>query len=150
MEVKTLSQTAEGALQTTVITLAFGNEELKEFYLKEAIFLNPLSYNHPHSDTESLQLLLKDLKRICGFLTKISSHHWDDMAKFLQTVGGAYPAQNPIGRKEHLKMNESLSDIMSLIIMLSNDRRETGKLLNHFNRHYMNVKRLLEQEQEEG
>lgn len=143
MEVKTLSQRADGALQTTVITLTFSDEELKEFYLKEAIFLNPVAYNRWRSDTEVLQLLLKHFKRICGFLSKINNYDWEEMAKQLQKVSGAYPAQTPTGRKEHLKMNESLSDIWGILILLSHDSREIGKLHAHFNYHYQNVKRLL-------
>lgn len=143
MEVKTLSQTADGALQTTAIKFTFHDEELKEFYLKEAIFLNPVAYNQSHSDTEVLQLLLKHFKRISGFLSKINNYDWQEMAKQLQKVSGAYPAQNPIGRKEHLKMNEALSDIWGILILLSHDSREIGKLISHFNHHYQNVKRLL-------
>lgn len=149
MEAKETTETIGGILQTSVYTLTFSDEELKEFYLHEAAFANPLSCAHPHSELEALKTLKNELKRVCECLLKVTEHNWDDMAKTLQTVSGAYPVQNNISRKEHLKMNESLSEVWQLLILLSGNRKEIGKLYNHFNRHYMNVKRLIEQSTEE-
>lgn len=145
MEAKEVTETTGGILQTSVVTLTFSDEELKEFYLKEAVFAHPLQYDHPQGELASLKRLRNELRKICEFLLKITEHDWDSMAKTLQTVSGAYPAQNNISRKEHLQMNESLSGIWQLIILLSGNRRDLGKLYNHFNRHYDNVKQLIAQ-----
>ena len=150
MEAKEITETIGGILQTSVYTLTFSDEELKEFYLRQAAFVEPLSCAHPHNELEALKTLRNKLKKLCEYLLKVIEHNWDDMAKALQTVSGAYPAQNNISRKEHLRMNESLSEIWELLILLSGNRSEIGKLYNHFNRHYMNVKRLVEREQQDA
>ena len=144
MEVKTFTQAADGTFETSVMTTTFTDEELKEFYLKEALFVSPLTYTTPHSELEQLTILLNALKTFRQFLDTAGRHSWDAMAKALQTASGTYLVQDNISRKERLKMNQSLGELWSLITLLSGDRRQTGLLYSYFTRHYTNVERLIE------
>ena len=75
-------ETEQVAVQPTVGSIAqtpqnafvVPNGELKDFYLKFALLLNPNSCSANRTEFELLNILLKDLKKIVGALTHLTMH----------------------------------------------------------------------------
>lgn len=104
-------ETEQVAVQPTVgsITQAPKNvfvvndRELKDFYLKFALFLIPDSCSVNRTEFEMLNILLKELKKIVGALTHLTMHAWDDgMAEILLSCG-AYSIQDDLNKKRVCK-----------------------------------------------
>ena len=70
--------TVGGITQAPQNVFIVNDRELKDFYLKFALFLNPDSCSVNRTEFEMLNILLKDLKKIVGALTHLTMHAWDD------------------------------------------------------------------------
>ena len=97
-------ETEQVAVQPTVGSIAqtpqnafvVPNGELKDFYLKFALLLNPNSCSANRTEFELLNILLKDLKKIVGALTHLTMHAWDDGIPEILLSCGAYSLQDDL------------------------------------------------------
>ena len=64
--------TVGGITQAPQNVFIVNDRELKDFYLKFALFLNPDSCSVNRTEFEMLNILLKDLKKIVGALTHLT------------------------------------------------------------------------------
>ncbi|MCS2716406.1 hypothetical protein NXW16_24440 [Bacteroides thetaiotaomicron] len=95
--------TVGGITQAPKNVFIVNDRELKDFYLKFALFLNPDSCSVNRTEFEMLNILLKDLKKIVGALTHLTMHAWDDgMAEILLSCG-AYSIQDDLNKKRVCK-----------------------------------------------
>lgn len=95
--------TVGGITQAPQNVFIVNDRELKDFYLKFALFLNPDSCSANRTEFEMLNILLKDLKKIVGALTHLTMHAWDDgMAEILLSCG-AYSIQDDLNKKRVCK-----------------------------------------------
>ena len=148
-----IMETEQVAVQPTVggITQAPQNvfivndRELKDFYLKFALFLNPDSCSVNRTEFEMLNILLKDLKKIVGALTHLTMHAWDDgMAEILLSCG-AYSIQDDLNKKTRMQMNASMGKHLQFLTQMAMDSPTMKLLYRNMNKHYMQVEMLVKQ-----
>ena len=121
------------------------DRELKDFYLKFALFLNPDSCSVNRTEFEMLNILLKDLKKIVGALTHLTMHAWDDgMAEILLSCG-AYSIQDDLNKKTRMQMNASMGKHLQFLTQMAMDSPTMKLLYRNMNKHYMQVEMLVKQ-----
>ena len=137
--------TVGGITQAPKNVFIVNDRELKDFYLKFALFLNPDSCSVNRTEFEMLNILLKDLKKIVGALTHLTMHAWDDgMAEILLSCG-AYSIQDDLNKKTRMQMNASMGKHLQFLTQMDMDSPTMKLLYRNMNKHYMQVEMLVKQ-----
>ena len=137
--------TVGGITQAPQNVFIVNDRELKDFYLKFALFLNPDSCSVNRTEFEMLNILLKDLKKIVGALTHLTMHAWDDgMAEILLSCG-AYSIQDDLNKKTRMQMNASMGKHLQFLTQMAMDSPTMKLLYRNMNKHYMQVEMLVKQ-----
>ena len=146
-------ETEQVAIQPTVGSIAqtpqnafvVPNGELKDFYLKFALLLNPNSCSANRTEFELLNVLLKDLKKIVGALTHLTMHAWDDGIPEILLSCGAYSLQGDLNKKTRMQMNASMGKHLQFLTQMAMDSPAMKLLYRNMNKHYMQVEILVKQ-----
>ena len=77
--------TVGGMVTTPKNVFYVPNEELKDFYLKFAHFLNPDSCSANRTEFEILNILRKELKKNMDALNRLNMHVWHEGITEIQT-----------------------------------------------------------------
>lgn len=121
------------------------DEELKAYYLKEAVLLSP-SYCTPNrTEFEILSILQKEQKKILNFLTTLISCSWEESVLNLHLISVPYLLEPQVSEKEKRRVSSQLTEYIRLSSFLAGNRYVATELYTLYNRHNVNVVRLLKQ-----
>ena len=141
---QTTAPTISGLEQKTISVFFISDQELKEFYLKEALLLSPQACTTKRTEFEILNILYKEIKKILSFLSQASNYPWDKSMLNLHTVCAPYLVQDAISAKERLQVSTELTTHLRFLTSLMANRNIVGELFTLYNRHYANVGRLIQ------
>ena len=97
------------------------DEELKAFYLKEAVMLAPTYCSPNRSEHQMLCILQREYKKTLGFLDQLSSYHWELNIPNLHEICIPYVLQQTIPFKERkAACNEISAHIRFLAFIAGN------------------------------
>ena len=137
--------TVGGITQAPQNVFIVNDRELKDFYLKFALFLNPDSCSVNRTEFEMLNILLKDLKKILAALTHLNTHPWDEGIAEIQISCGVYSLQDNLSKEKRMQMNTSTGKHLQFLTQMAMDSPTMKLLYRNINKHYMQVEMLVKQ-----
>ena len=137
--------TVGGITQAPQNVFIVNDRELKDFYLKFALFLNPDSCSVNRTEFEMLNILLKDLKKILAALTHLNTHPWDEGIAEIQISCGVYSLQDNLSKEKRMQMNTSMGKHLQFLTQMAMDSPTMKLLYRNMNKHYMQVEMLVKQ-----
>lgn len=144
MDVNQERQPIEGLKLVPVDKFVVPQDELKKFYLQEAVMHNSQGYaSAEHSEYTMLCILQQDLQKELTLLASVNCCPWKDAIFAAQKLIGNYLLQSEVDVKERKKMNTDITEIMQLLTLLASSRSYINKLQNLLYLHNKNVKKLL-------
>lgn len=141
----TVQPTVGGMITAPKKVFYVPNEELKDFYLKFAHFLNPDSCSANRTEFEMLNILLKELRKNMEVLNRLNMHVWHEGIAEIQTLCGAYSIQDNLGKKERMQMNISMGKHLQFLIQTTMDSPMLKQMYKNYSLHYNRVEGLLKQ-----
>ena len=137
--------TVGGMVATPKNVFYVPNEELKDFYLKFAHFLNPGSCSANRTEFEILNILRKELKKNMDALNRLNMHVWHEGITEIQTLCGTYSIQDNLGKKERMQMNISMGKHLQFLIQSTMDSPVFKQMYKNYSLHYNRLEGLLKQ-----
>ena len=137
--------TVGGMVTTPKNVFYVPNEELKDFYLKFAHFLNPDSCSANRTEFEILNILRKELKKNMDALNRLNMHVWHEGITEIQTLCGTYSIQDNFGKKERMQMNISMGKHLQFLIQSTMDSPVFKQMYKNYSLHYNRLEGLLKQ-----
>ena len=147
MKVNQKQEPIEGLEVVSILRRAIPQNELKKFYLQECVMYHSQGLGSmDHSEHEMLCILQKCMQKERNFFDMINSYPLQEGMDAIQKMQETYLLQNGISKKECKKINKAIADTMQLMTFLATNRTSISKLLNLFNLHSENIKKLLQAE----
>lgn len=144
MDVNEKKQAIEGLELVTVEKFVVPKDELKKFYLQEAVMHNSQGYaSTAHNEHEMLCILQHDLQKEVALLTTANCCSWKDAISSAQKLIGNYLLQPEVDVKERQKINTDFTEVIQLLTLLASNRNYINKIQNMLYLHNKNVKKLL-------
>ena len=121
------------------------DEEMKEFYLKMALFLNPTSCMLLQTETQLLQYLLRRLEKSLTIIQQIGNHPWEMGVAEIQNATAAYLMQPHMDKKQQLRTNATIGQHLQFLTFVAGKSNVVKPLENTYHRHCEYVRHLLRQ-----
>lgn len=119
------------------------DEELKAFYLKEAVMLRP-NYSTPNCSELHLLCILKDeYKKIITFLSQLNSYHWELDIPNLHEVFLPYSFQSTIPIKRRKAVCDAMSEHIRFLSHVSGNQVISRELCRYYQQSYNNLERII-------
>lgn len=146
MEAKPNIPQADIALSKSTMNIIFkSDQEMKEFYLKMALFLNPVSCMLQRTETQLLQDLLRRLEKSLTIIQQISNHPWEVGVAEIQNAAATYLLQPKMDRKQQLQTNAIIGQHLQFLTFVAGKSNVIKPLENTYHRHCEYVRHLLRQ-----
>lgn len=130
-------------LQTPKNVFVIPDEELKDFYLKFAVFLNPTGRAVSRTELELLYILQRDLKKILAVLTHLNMHPWHEGIPELLTLLSTYTVQDNLSKKERIQMNTTIGQHLQFLTQMAADSHTQKRIYENYSFHYNNVEHII-------
>ena len=126
-------------------TFTISDEELKNYYLKEAALLLPDILSPRNTEEQCLTALHAEQKEIVNVLDKLLDASFRLDINCLYEVTFSYLMRDDIEKKERERVSNDMVKLFAIFTLLQQKLDVIAELYNHFNSDYANVKRLVEQ-----
>lgn len=120
------------------------DEELKNYFLKEAVLLLPDNCTPNRSEREILIILYKKQKSIIEFLSQMSSIPWSLAIPNLYEVSTPYLLQDNIRLKERKQVSDELSKHLRFLSAITGKQHLAKTLFNYYRLQSVKLKKLLD------
>lgn len=120
------------------------DDELKSYFLKEAILLLPDSCTPNRSEKEILIMLYKKQKSIIEFLGQLTATPWDLAIPNLYEVSTPYLLQDNIHLKERKQVSDQISKHLRFLSAIIGNQHLAKTLFNHYRLQSVKLKKLLD------
>lgn len=146
METNDKSALVVGGMNVTTKTVfSISDEELKAFYLKEAMVLLPNRYVPNRTEYEGLCMLQDEYRRILAFFSQLNILPWEAGLSTLYSVTASFMMQNEHSVSDKKRVNASIAEHIEAVSILTTNRTMIHKLQGIYNTHYGNLSRLIKQ-----
>lgn len=144
MEVNQKATPVEGLEMVSVTKFVIPQDELKKFYLQEAVVYYTQGYgNTNRSELQMLCTLQNTYQKSLVLLSMLNSYSMKEELTSLQKLVGDSLINSEL-EKDHLnKMNDDIAGLMEFLMFIAANRTVIGKLFAVFSLHNENVKKLL-------
>ena len=132
---------------TTTEVFTIPEHEKKDFYLKMAYLLRPMTCTPNLTEHELLCILYKELKTILTAVTRLNMQPWALPFVEIQKVTGYYLMNADASKKELAKMNESVSEYMKCLAMMDANMAQIKRLVAVYSRYYKDVAYLIKHDE---
>lgn len=120
-------------------------EELKDFYLKEAVLLAPSYCSTNRTEFEMLAILQEEQKKILAFLSNLMNYHWEQGMVNMHLISVPYLLQEDVNTKQKKKVSSQLTELINYLSLIVGNQHAVKQLYALYGRHCANVDRLLKQ-----
>lgn len=146
METNETTSPAVGGMEVRLKSTFFiPTEELKDFYLKEAVLLCPQRCTPACTEYELLCMLQSQYKTIVTFFAQLTSLAWDEGLSTVYTVTASYMMQSEHSVSDKKRVSASIAQHVGAVSSLLAQRATLGKLQGIYNMHCENLSRLISQ-----
>lgn len=128
---------------TTIEVFTIPEEQKKDFYLKMAHLLRPLSCTTGRTEHELLCILHKELKSVLSAVIQISMQPWAMPFSRIHKTITPYLISNNIDQKNRISINNALNDHMHLLTRIDANMSGIRRLVTIYNRFYEDVGQLI-------
>lgn len=144
MEVNQKRTPVEGLEMVSVTKFVIPQDELKKFYLQEAVVYYTQGYGNTNcSELQMLCTLQNTYQKSLVLLSMLNSYSMKEGLTSLQKLVGDSLINSGL-EKDHLnKMNDDIAGLMEFLMFIAANRTVIGKLFAVFSLHNENVKKLL-------
>ena len=128
---------------TTTEVFTIPEEQKKDFYLKMAYLIRPMTCTPNHTEHELLCILHKELKSVLSAIIPISMQPWAMPFSKIQKTITPYLIANNVDSKNRISINNDLNDHMQLLTQIDANMPQIRRLVTIYNRFYKDVGHLI-------
>lgn len=139
-----IPQAAVALSPSTMNVIFKSDEEMKEFYLKMALFLDPTICMLQRTETQLLKDLLRKLEKSLAIIQQIGNHPWEEGVAEIQNAAATYLLQPGMDRKQQLRTNTTIGQHLQFLTRVAGKSNIIKPLENTYHRHCEYVRHLLE------
>lgn len=144
MEVNQKRTPVEGLEMVSVTKFVIPQDELKKFYLQEAVVYYTQGYgNTNRSELQMLCTLQNTYQKSLVLLSMLNSYSMKEGLTSLQKLVGDSLINSELEKDYLNKMNDDIAGLMEFLMFIAANRTVIGKLFAVFSLHNENVKKLL-------
>ena len=130
---------------TTTEVFTMPKEQKKDFYLKMAYLMKPLTCTPARTEHELLCMLHKELKSVLSAIIPISTQPWGMPFSKIQKTITPYLIANNVDQKKRVSINNDLNAHMQLLTQIDANMAQIRRLVTIYNRFYKDVESLIGQ-----
>ena len=144
MEANQNTPQADVALSASTMNIIFkSDQEMKEFYLKMALFLDPTSCMLQRTEMQLLKDLLRKLEKSLAIIQQIGNHPWEVGVAEIQNAAATYLLQPNMEKKQQLRTNAIIGQHLQFLTLVAGKSNVIKPLENTYHRHCEYVRHLL-------
>lgn len=128
---------------TTTEVFTIPEDQRKDFYLKMACLMRPMTCTPNHTEHELLCILYKELKTILTAVTRLNMQPWALPFMEIQKATSYYLMNANVSKKELVKMNESINEHMKCLTLVDANMAQIKRLVAIYTRYYKDVAYLI-------
>lgn len=145
MEAKEVSSlTIGGMTLQSGLTFSISDEELKNFYLKEAILMLPDLCTPGSTEAEYLTKLQTEHNELLVFLSKLLDLLLPLDTGCLYEITSSYLLRDDIKMEERIRVREDMRRLFSICSLLQQKLDLTAELYNLYRTHHLNLTRVMQ------